>query len=159
MSPRAEFIALTSVLACLLATLGYVWFSRSSSYRVPGEFETGLATGIAGVLSGAAAAVLSSAWHATASRANKSWSPERFSLNTTVPVMVLFPFLLGLGMGAVNLLMFQSATPLDDASYVMIISAIVGVRASVAGAVPFLLLEFLVCHRYQLRTTVTTGSA
>ena len=158
MSPRLEFVLLSSLHACLLASLGYLSMFPDGEYgRWEENSQLALATIVAAAVSAALGAFWATALHSWARRAQMNWTPARLNLHAMLAALAIFPPAMGAGWAICEFASDTHVSAMTDVGYVLMIGILVGLIAIAVGALPAFILEYFACRRYLRRMAVNAG--
>lgn len=164
MSPRAEFVLLSTALALLLALSAYVLLAHDGNVAQWGAGAVrGLVFGVPAAVSAALAAWLSLRWQRRAHARQRRWTAVGLNWRILLLAYLLFPLMMSVWI-TVTAVFDQSFAPApgnlaDNLLWLPAASLLFTAFAIVLGAIPAFVVEYFLCRRYLRRTAVTTGSA
>lgn len=164
MSPRAEFVLLSTALALLLAIVAYVLMAHADNV---GQWGVGAVRGLVFAVpaagSAALAAWLSLRWQRRAQARQRRWTAVGLNWRILLLAYLLFPLLVSAWMAVTTV--FDQSFALapgnlsDNLLWLPLAGLFFTAFAIVLGAIPAFVIEYFLCRRYLRRTAVTTGSA
>ncbi|MDR7067732.1 hypothetical protein J2X02_000549 [Pseudoxanthomonas japonensis] len=160
MSPRIEFVLLSSLLASALATVGYLCLFRDADSGQSGDGSLfALSTVLSATVSAAVGAFYAAAVHSRTRPSRGAWTPARLNLHAVLATLAIYPLVVGSVWAVCELASERHVPSMTDVGYVMMIGIFVGFYAVAAGAIPTFILEYFACSRYLRRTAATRGPA
>ena len=160
MSPRIEFVLLSSLLTSVLATLGYLCSPGDAGSGFSEEsFRFALSFILPAAASAALGAFYAAASHSNTRKLRMRWTPARLNMHAVLATLAIYPLAVGMGWAILQLTSETHASSMNDVGYVLMIGFFLGFFATAAGVIPTFILEYFACRRYLRRMAAITGHA
>ena len=156
MTPRAEFVLLTTLAGALVSVLGLLAISGIVfGSSTGGILRTALLWSPAGALAALGGAWMASGWHRRALRKGRHWRAPGLALRTTVLALLMYP-LVATGWVVVTAWLDHrfaaSGAPLGELwNWLPSIILVASTMALLLGALPALLIYLALGRRYLRR--------